>query len=215
MLCNDLVQAQHHLEQSLTVSQASSDRRGAAWALNDLGYLAMVCGETNQARVFLEEAVSELRDQGIPFGTFSALIALGDTLRLLDDHGRARVFYREALHIQQQMHYVLYVNEGLDGLAGIAAAEGDSVRAARLFGAAHAHCEVIATPHRHNTDAIYDRDLALAGSLLDPEAWDAAWTAGYAMSLDEAVAYALTEGAEPNEHPSDGGEPIPRYLSNC
>lgn len=195
MLCGELAQAHHYTKQSLTVSRSVQDRWGAAWSLFDLGYLAMVRGEINQAQVFLEEAVPQLREQGILFGAFRALIALGHTMRLLDDHERARGFYRDALHIQQQMQYVQQINEGLDGLAGIAAAEGDPARAARLFGAAQAHCEAMAAPRWSHLDPIYDRDIALARSLLGPDEWHAAWTAGYAMPLDQAIAYALTESA--------------------
>jgi hypothetical protein len=48
-------------------------------------------------------------------------------------------------------------------------------------------------------DAIYDRDVALARSLLDAGAWDAAWAAGLTMPLDQAVIYALAEQAAPAE----------------
>ena len=43
--------------------------------------------------------------------------------------------------------------------------------------------------------ALYDRDVAVARSLLDGDGWHAAWAAGYAMPLDQAVAYALGESA--------------------
>lgn len=195
MVCNDLVQAQHHTKQSLVVSQAVNDRWGVAWSLFDLGYLAMVRGEIDQARVFLEEAVSKLREGGNLFGTFRALNALGHTMRLIGDHERARGYYRDALHIHQQLHYVSRIGDALDGLAGIATAEHNPEWAARLFGAAQAHREAIAAPRWPHMDAIYDRDLALARSMLDPEAWRTAWAAGYTMTLDQAVAYALTESA--------------------
>lgn len=189
----DLIQAQHSTERGLVVSRSVHDHWGAAWALFDLGYMAMVRSEIKQARILLEEAVAELREQGIVFGTFHALLALGHTMRLLDDQERARESYRAALHIQQQMHYVHHISDGLEGLAGMAAGEGDPRRAARLFGAAHAHREAFDVRRSRHNDAIYDRDVTLATSLLDPEAWRAAWAAGCAMPLDQAVAYALAE----------------------
>lgn len=164
-------------------------------------------GEFDQARALLEEALSELRERGNLFGTFRALLALGHTMRLIGDHERAREFYRDALHIQQYTHYVMHISDGLEALAGIAAAAGDAVRAARLFGTAHAHREAIAAPRWRHTGSIYDRDLALARSLLDPAGWQAAWAAGCAMPLDQAVAYALTDGVETNANPSNGGQP--------
>jgi hypothetical protein len=95
------------------------------------------------------------------------------------------------------MHYIQSISDGLEGLAGMAAAEGDAARAARLFGAAQAHREAVATPRWPVMDAIYDRDVALARRLLDAEAWDAAWAAGNTMPVDQAVTYALAEQAAP------------------
>lgn len=198
----DLAQAQHYTEQSLVISQSVLDRWGEAWSLFDLGYVALVRGEINQAQGFLEAALSELREQGNLYGAFRALIALGHTMRLLDDPARARGCYRDALRIHQQMHYIQSVGDGLEGLAGMAAAEGNAARAARLFGAAQAHREAVATPRWRVMDPIYDRDVALAHSLLDAEAWDAAWAAGQAMPLDEAVTYVLAERPAPAGAPS-------------
>jgi predicted ATPase/transcriptional regulator with XRE-family HTH domain len=195
MLSGDLVQAQHYTGQSLILSRAVLDRWGEAWSLFDLGYLALVRDAIPQARGFLEEALPQLREQGNLWGTYRALLALGHTMRLLDDAGRARGCYRDALCIQQQMHYLPSVSDGLEGLAGMAASEGDPLRAVRLFGAAQAHRDAIAAPRWRDRDASYARDVALARSLLDEEAWRAAWAAGGAMPLDQAVAYALAESS--------------------
>jgi tetratricopeptide (TPR) repeat protein len=194
LLRGDLAQAQHDTEQSLVISRSVLDRRGEAWSLFDLGYLALVRGEINQARGFLEAGLSELRDQGNLYGAFRALIALGHTMRLLDDPERAHGCYQEALRIQQHMHYIQSIGDGLEGLAGMAAVEGDAARAARLFGAAQAHREAVATPRWPVMEAIYDRDVALARRLLDTEGWDAAWAAGNTMLVDQAVTYALAAG---------------------
>jgi hypothetical protein len=75
----------------------------------------------------------------------------------------------------------------------VAAAAGDPIQAARLFGAAHAirrESDLVVEDHRKIG---YERDLMLARSQLSPEHWQAAWDAGMAMSLDEAVKYALAE----------------------
>jgi non-specific serine/threonine protein kinase len=195
LLRGELAQAQHYTEQSLIVSRSVLDRQGEAWSLFDLGYLALVRGEIHKAQGFLEAGLSDLREQGTLYGTFRALIALGHTMRLLDEPERARGCYQEALRIQQQMHYIQSISDGLEGLAGMAAAEGNAARAARLFGAAQAHREAVATPRWPVMDAIYDRDVALARRLLDTEGWDAAWAAGNTMPVDQAVTYALAEQA--------------------
>jgi hypothetical protein len=64
-------------------------------------------------------------------------------------------------------------------------------RAAWLFGAAEAARERIGAPLPPGDRPLYDRHLARARADLDETAFDAAWAEGRAMTLDEAVAYAL------------------------
>ena len=42
-------------------------------------------------------------------------------------------------------------------------------------------------------DGQYEQDLAQARSMLDPEVWQAAWLAGSALTLEQAVEEALAE----------------------
>jgi hypothetical protein len=81
---------------------------------------------------------------------------------------------------------------GLVGLAGIAARQGDPVRAARLFGAAEALGEAASvTPSFPPTRALYERDLAAVRKQLDKEMFAAAWAEGCTMTAEEAAALAL------------------------
>jgi tetratricopeptide (TPR) repeat protein len=193
MLRGDLPRAQHDMEQALSVSRAANDRLRAAWALHELGWIARACGELQQAQIYLEEALSECYEVGDLRYAFRSLFALGHVLRARDDLHRARTMYHQAFQLQQQMHYTYPVDEGLDGVAGVAAATGDPIRAARLFGAAHAIRQESGRDVHDRLKHGYERDVALARSQLASERWQAAWDAGMAMSLDEAVKYALAE----------------------
>ena len=55
---------------------------------------------------------------------------------LQGDHERARTSYQESLVLCKELGDKLIASESLEGLACIAAAEGATERAARLFGAA-------------------------------------------------------------------------------
>lgn len=191
MLRADLVHAQVCDEQALGLSRAAQDHRGVAWALFDLGYLAFVRGELPAAQTLLAEALPQLLELGITFGAFRAFLALGHVLHALNQPEQARRFYHDALHLQRPMHYSQYVADGLEGLAGIAAQAGRPEQAVRLFGSAHAQRTATAMPRWRHQETGYSRDLALAHSQLDAEMWGAAWSAGCAMTLEQAVAYAL------------------------
>jgi hypothetical protein len=80
------------------------------------------------------------------------------------------------------------------GLAGVAARQGQAERAARLFGAVETLRETMGVDVPSPAwRALNERDLKDAREQLDAETFDAAWTEGRAMTLEEAVAEALAE----------------------
>jgi hypothetical protein len=66
-------------------------------------------------------------------------------------------------------------------------------RAARLFGAATHLLEERNLQLEPSNTKLFAPLEATARARLWPEAWAAAWEAGQAMTLDEAIAYALAE----------------------
>ncbi len=87
----------------------------------------------------------------------------------------------------------LAVPETLLGLACVAEARGEAERAARLFGACEALPEAMGITPEPWESALQEPYLAAARSRLDEAAWQKAWTDGRAMTLEDAVAYALEE----------------------
>ena len=193
MLRGDLVRAKHDMEQALSMSRAANDRWSTADTLYNLGRIALARDELEQARRYLEEALPEFSELNHLRDAFNALFILGQVLRVQEDLLQARIIYNQAFQLQQEMHYTYPVDWGLDGAAGVAAALGDPIRAARLFGAAHAIRRESVRDVVPDMKIRYTRDLALARSQLSPERWQAAWDAGMVMSLDAAVKYALAE----------------------
>ena len=85
---------------------------------------------------------------------------------------------------------------GLVGLAGVTARRGGPGRAARLFGAAKAMGEAASVTVAFSpAQALYEQDLANVRAQPDPGPFEASWEEGQAMTLEEAVAVALAEGA--------------------
>ncbi|MFN8490787.1 MAG: hypothetical protein U0350_24560 [Caldilineaceae bacterium] len=190
-LNNNLSQAQHYGEQALALSLAGQDKRGIAWARFDLGSQALIRGELTTAQTLLTETLPLLQEQGINWGVFRALLALGYVMRTTGKPDQALRFYRDALHLQQQMHYVQHIADALEGLAAIAVGRDDLTRAVWLFGAAHTQRQAYDWVRPYHQEAGYERDVALTRSRLDGETWNAAWAEGSAMTLEQAVEYAL------------------------
>ena len=82
---------------------------------------------------------------------------------------------------------------GLEGLAGVAAGQGEVARAARLWGAAEALRRVLGAPLPPTEGAKFAPMVVAAQAQVDPVTWAAAWAEGRAMPLEQAVAYALED----------------------
>jgi hypothetical protein len=90
-----------------------------------------------------------------------------------------------------------FVLLALEGAAGVAGAHGQPERAARLFGATDAVRTALGVPVRPVDRPRYDRDVSAVRTALGPDAFAAAWAAGRALPLEQAITEALV-GCRPN-----------------
>jgi hypothetical protein len=81
----------------------------------------------------------------------------------------------------------------LEGLAGVAVAQGQSNRAARLCGAAEALREALHAPLSPAFRTHYDATLAGARAQLGDEQFMAAQAEGRAMNFDQAIDSVLSD----------------------
>ena len=80
---------------------------------------------------------------------------------------------------------------GVAGIGGVAAAEGRPVRGARLLAASDVLREPLGVTLDDVDQAEHERMIADARSQLDRDAWRQACDEGRALSMEEAVEYAL------------------------
>ena len=86
-----------------------------------------------------------------------------------------------------------FLSRSIETLAEVLAAAGEYERAAHLFGAAETLREAVGASILAFYRADYDRAIGLARTALGQERFESCWTAGHALSPDEAVTYALGE----------------------
>jgi predicted ATPase/DNA-binding CsgD family transcriptional regulator len=91
----------------------------------------------------------------------------------------------------------------LECLAMIAVGTGANQEAARLFGAAHAHCCRTGQVRFKIYDAAHDASVATARQALGDNEFDEAWAAGAALSVEEAITYAR-RGRGERKRPATG-----------
>ena len=82
----------------------------------------------------------------------------------------------------------------LEGLAGVAAGQGDAARAAQLWGAAEALRAALGAPQSPTDRVKFARMVEAAQAQVGPAAWAQAWAAGRAMPVEQAITSALEMG---------------------
>ncbi|MBI3661211.1 tetratricopeptide repeat protein [Candidatus Acetothermia bacterium] len=191
----DYVSARSFHEESLIIKRELEDKRGIAFSLNNLGEVARAQGDYVSARSFHEESLiikRELRDkQGITF----SLNNLGYVVYAQGDYVAARAFYQESLSIQRELVDKQRIAESLQGLAGVDCAEGQCERATQLLAAAKSLRDAIDAVLEPAEQIEYDRIMATLRAGLGEEAFARVWAKGAAMTLQQAIEYALTKDA--------------------
>jgi len=171
------------------------DKQGLASCLNNLAMMVCSQGDLGRAAQLTDEAVALQRELGTRGGVSVGLYNLGWFALLRDDLGRATDLYRESLSLSWDAGLNPIVQWALEGFACVAGASGDADRAARLWGAAQALHETESIPRDTDFLAEADARISAVRSGMGEQAWEETWRKGRAMTLDEAVSYALEEEA--------------------
>jgi DNA-binding CsgD family transcriptional regulator/tetratricopeptide (TPR) repeat protein len=192
----DYERATELLEESMDLFREQGDKQSLAWCLNNLGMMVYSQGDLGRAAKLTEEGVALFRELGNRGGVSVGLYNLGWMALLQDDLGRAADLYRESLSLSWDAGLNLEVQSALEGFACVAVAKGDAERAVRLWGAAQTLHETKGIPR--DTDFLAEADARISDvqSGMGEEEWEEAWSKGRAMTLDEAVCYALEEEEE-------------------
>jgi hypothetical protein len=113
--------------------------------------------------------------------------------RQLGAMDRAEALSRDALAIVYRRNDAMGIPWVLNGLAAVTAAKGDVERAATLNGLAAALLEAAGGEWPPDEREQYDGTLAAVAAGLSPDDVEHARAAGAAMSVDEGVAWALSD----------------------
>jgi predicted ATPase/DNA-binding SARP family transcriptional activator/DNA-binding CsgD family transcriptional regulator len=188
----DYGRARALLGDALALARRVRDQQLISICLTDLGITAMYTGE-EEAESLFQEAVVLQRELGQKENIAAALRVLGLVRMNRGDHERARALLKESLALSKELGHKLYAAAALNAAASVAVSRGEVERAARLFGAAEMLHEAIGSPLPPSERALFEPHLAIARSWLGEATWERVWEEGRAMTLEEAVSYALEE----------------------
>ena len=183
----DLEQEASRYEEALALFRQVGDRWWIPEALSGLGRAARQRGDHGRARALHEEALALQRERGSAWGTAWATTALGEVAADEGAADRAAALFQEGLRLHAELGELPGVFYCLLGLGKLAGAAGRSEAAARLLGAAEALREArgMSLPPGHVRP--HDRCVARARAELGEAAFAAAWAAGRALPLAQAV----------------------------
>jgi len=178
-------------EESLAQRRELDDTAGIAFSLDNLGLVAYAQGNLARAGQLHEESLALKRELGDKWAIAASLINLGIVAHAQGNNARARTLLEESLALHRELGGTRYVAECLEYLAQVLAAQAQLGRAAYFLGASEALRARIVTPLPPANKVTYDRSVAFVRGTLGDDAFAAAWAAGAALSLDQAIALAL------------------------
>jgi tetratricopeptide (TPR) repeat protein len=147
-------------------------------------------GDYPRARAAIEEDIAR-RGSVEDTSQASNFDWLGHIATATGDYPEARRLYADSLSRRLKIDRKLGVAFTLSGLAGLAAAQGQLARSVHLSGAAARLCELSGVP-AHRTQQGYIRGkLPEIRETIGAASYDAAWSQGQTMTLEQTVAYAL------------------------
>jgi predicted ATPase len=168
--------------EALALTQDVGEGWEIVWPLRNLGWLALVVGDDGHVRALLEACVDWYRDKAALSGLANILHILGALVHAQGDAAQASALVRESLTLQQ---YIFPAYDILLAVAWLAAGERQPTRAARLLGVS------ASMPGFGAAQAAYDHLVKAVRAQLDEASFAAAWAAGQALTLEQAIAYEL------------------------
>jgi MalT-like TPR region len=183
-------------EEGLSTYRELDNSSGIGLCLSLLGHLAFWEGDLVRARALAEAGVALAREARSGVHLSYGLSVLGHVARADRDFAAAETHYRDALAVFQQRTAAgdwMRTTSFLLGLAGLWVEWGRAHEAAHLFGATEGWLKAMGMPVPWMPPLGYERDEAAAREALGEEAFADAWAEGQAMTLEQAVEYALLE----------------------
>jgi non-specific serine/threonine protein kinase len=190
----DALAARSLYEESLAIERELGDQRGTAVVLHCLAGVAYYRNDYAAARLLLDQALVIRRELGDRWGIASTLTNLGMVAHEEGNYPSSRALLTESLAMRRDLFDRSGMAESLEALAGLAFASGLPEPGARLCGHAARLRDEIGSADMPSERARYDRRIASArASFGNDAAFDLAWQEGRAMTLEQAIEYALQE----------------------
>ena len=191
----DFDRAREMFEEAARLFRAEGMKPGLALSLMRLGYSEALAGDFKQAARRLNESVVLFDELGGTTWTPVAHRYLGLLALLRGKIDEAGSLLRTSLMEGREQAPQYDLPHWIEELAAVAAAKGDAVRAATLWGATDALFErfgLATLEENRQVRALFREEV---GGSTETDLQAEAWAVGHVMTLQQAIAYALSDEA--------------------
>lgn len=186
-------QARLCFEEQLKLDERIQFWQGMTHAFIGLGDSYRHQGNYDHAEQFYKDALSVARKYSIKEEQAGAVLGLGFVALYRSDYLLAEQYFRDYYNIRRHFHKIWPVIDFLDGLAAVAAGCNQFERAAKLHGAAQALFSSFNLPDISYDRVESDNLIQMAREQFGEERFEVLAAEGRAMTVEQAVAYALEE----------------------
>lgn len=196
LIAGDLETARPILTDNLVRAQALGDPQIISQATDDMARLHYEEGDYLAAERYVAEGVTIQRRIGFNWGLTHALSLWAKLKTLLGEDVSAVPMLKEVVSIRQQMGDRTGLAYAINELAiiGVRCNPVSSFAAVQQFGFTARLLNVLGRPIEPIQRPVYDEAIAGCHATLTDNEFAAAWAAGEAMNMEQAIDYALREG---------------------
>lgn len=195
----DLTRGLVLLNEAARLGRETGVKGAVTYALSFVGIIHILRGDHERADRVMDECLSSARRDKNPHQLQSALVIRGLTLQLMKKFAAAFAVLQESLRVAVEMKQEkLGIATSLEGIGWAAVASGHEEFGATVLAAAAALRARVGGVESNipSWRTYHQAAITQARTLLGEAAFDLAWAAGAALSLDRAIALALTTPAE-------------------
>jgi predicted ATPase/class 3 adenylate cyclase len=160
------------------------------------GFLAAFSGRYEEARLWFEKAMDAFRDAGANFSVLLNKSNLAHLERQFGHHQQALERYRETIVGFYDVGQQGAVAHQLECFGFLAMAGDQNERALKLFAAADALRVRVRSPMTSEEQDYFDEQINILHQRLHAHQFERIWTSGRALSMEQALEFALGGNTE-------------------
>jgi len=183
-------------EECLERCRQIGSHEGTASALHNLSNVAQAQDDYAYARTLIEESIEMSREAGDGWSVAASHNALGNLAFRAGDYASARRLLAECLTMMWELGDKEIIVACLSMFAVIAMTETHADIAVRLWSAVSSLREAMGSPLPPSIREHREAEIAAAREALGEEAFHRAWQEGTAMTMEQSIAYAVSQANE-------------------